>query len=138
MSVSVYKEGHTRLDGVEEVCALGGLFDVRIDQERVGLGMDVLHHDLETVETSRFGDLDFIAEPFEKILIDNAVGSSKERKNMRNEESLILIETMFPVILILRKINLLGSPEGSLCLLVHLPNLALVIVFDERMIPRDT
>jgi hypothetical protein len=45
---------------------------------------------------------------------------------------------MFPVILILRKINLLGSPEGSLCLLVHLPNLALVIVFDERMIPRDT
>jgi hypothetical protein len=117
---------HTGLDGVKEISALSGLFDISIDQERVSFRMDILHHDLETVETSCLRDLNFIAESFEKIFIDDTVGSSKKRKDMRNEESFILIETMFPIVQILGKINFLGSPERCLCLLVHLPNLPLV------------
>ena len=31
-----------RLDGVEEVLALGGVLDVSVDEERVGLGVNVL------------------------------------------------------------------------------------------------
>ena len=117
---------HTGLDGVKEISALSGLFDISIDQERVSFRMDILHHDLETVETSCLGDLNFIAESFKKIFIDDTVGSSKKRKDMRNKEPFILIETMFPIIQILGKINFLGSPERCLCLLVHLPNLPLV------------
>ena len=102
---------HTGLDGVEEVGALSVLFDISINQERVGFGVNVFHHDLEAIETSCFGNLYFIAEPFEKIFIDNAIGSSEESKNVTDEESFILVETMLPVVKILGKINFLGSPE---------------------------
>ena len=81
----------TCFDGVEEVSALRGFFDVCINQERVSFGMDVFHHDLEAVETSGFRDLNFITEPFEEVFVDDAVGSGEKGKDMGNEESFIFI-----------------------------------------------
>jgi hypothetical protein len=115
----------TGLDCIEEVSSLRGFFDIGVNQERVGLRMDILHHDLEAIETSGFRDLHFIAESFEKILIDNTVRSSKEGEDVRDEELFIRVETMFPIVKILRQINFLGSPEGCLSFLIHLPDLKL-------------
>jgi hypothetical protein len=61
------------VDSLEEVCTTCGVLDVGVDEEGIGLGMDVLpvgqrrtvqslwkdlHHDLETVEALGLGGLD--------------------------------------------------------------------------------
>ena len=74
------------------------LLDVGVNQERVGFRMNVFHHDLEAIETSCFGDLHLIAESLEKIFVDNPIGGSKEGENVRDEELLVLVETMFPIV----------------------------------------
>merc|ERR1711957_835482 len=50
-------DGSHRLDGVEELDALGGLADVCIDEEGVDFGVDVFDHNLETIKASSFCDL---------------------------------------------------------------------------------
>lgn len=85
--------------------------------------MDVLHHNLEAIEALGFRDLDFTTETLNEILIDNAIRRGKECKNMRDEVALILGQAIVPIILILGKVNLFSSPEGSLSLLVELPDL---------------
>lgn len=72
----------TVINGVEEVCALLRLADVRVDQERVSLGVDVLHHDLESVEASCLGDLHLSAETLDKVLVDDTIRSSEESKDV--------------------------------------------------------
>lgn len=113
----------TGVNGVEQICPLRVLLDVGVDQEGVGLGVDVLHHDLETVEAARLGDLDLAAEALNEVLVDDAVGSGEEGQDVRDEVLLIIVQAVVPVVQILGEVNLLGSPEGGLGLLVHLPNL---------------
>ena len=102
---------------------LGGLLDVGINEEGVGLGVDVLHHDLETVETTGLRDLDLGAESLNEVLVDDTIGGGEEGKNVRDEILLVVIELVVPVVEILGEINLFGSPERGLGLLVHLPDL---------------
>lgn len=116
--------GHTGLNSVEEVGSLGRLLDIGINEERVGLGVDVLHHDLEAVEASSLRDLDLAAESFDEVLVDDAIRSSEEGKDVRDEELLIGSDAVVPVVEILGQINLLSSPERGLGLLVHLPDLS--------------
>lgn len=113
----------TGLDGVEEVGAAGGILDVGVDEERVGLGVDVLHHDLEAVEAASLRDLDLTAEALDQVLVDNAVGGGEESQNVRDEVALVLVQAVVPVVQILGQVNLLGGPERGLGLLVHLPDL---------------
>lgn len=49
------------------------VLDISINEKRVGLSVDVLHHDLETIETLGFRDLDFATETLNQIFIDNAI-----------------------------------------------------------------
>ena len=63
----------TGLNGVEEICALSLLLNVCIDEERVCFGMNVLHHDLETVEASSLWYLNLVRKSLEQVLIDNAI-----------------------------------------------------------------
>ena len=113
----------TGLDGIEEVGPLSGLLDVCINQERVCLRVDVLHHDLETVEAPSFGDLNLAAESLEQVLVDNAIRRGEEGEDVGDEEALVISQAVVPVVEILGQVDLLGSPEGSLVLLVHLPDL---------------
>lgn len=121
--VGLLLDARNGLDGIEEVCALGLLLDVRVDEEGVRLGVNVLNHDLETVEAAGFWDLNLAAEALEKVLVDNSVGRGEESKNVGDEVALIVIETVVPVVKILREINLLCCPERRFRLLVHLPDL---------------
>ena len=60
--------------------------------------MDVLHHDLETVEATCFWDLDFTAETLDEVLVDNAVRGSEEGKDVGDEVSFIIVESVVPVV----------------------------------------
>ncbi len=63
----------TGVNCVEKVGALLLLFDVGVDEKRVCLRVDVLHHDLKAIEASRLGYLDLSAEALHEVLIDNAI-----------------------------------------------------------------
>lgn len=102
---------------------LSRLLDVGINEQRVGLGVDVLHHDLETIEASCLGDLHLAAESLDQVLVDDTVRSGEESKDMRDEELLIVVDPVVPVVEILRQVDLLRCPERGLGLLVHLPDL---------------
>jgi hypothetical protein len=50
-----------------------------------------------------------------------------------NEEALVVVQSLVPVVEVLGEIDLFGSPERGLGLLVHLPDLekiALVVIND--------
>lgn len=122
--VGLLSDAGDGLNGVKEVGSLSGLLDVGVNEQGVGLGVDVLHHDLEAVEATSLGDLDLATESLDEVLVDNTIRRSEESKDVRDEELLIGSQAVVPVMEILGKINLLSSPEGSLSLLVHLPNLS--------------
>ena len=63
----------TCVNGIEKVCLLSLLLDVCVDEEGVCLRVDVLHHNLEAIEASCLGDLDFTAEALDKVLVNNSV-----------------------------------------------------------------
>jgi hypothetical protein len=63
----------TGLDSIEQVLTPSRVLDVCINQERVGLGVNVLHHDLETVEELCFGALNFGRESLDEVLVDDTV-----------------------------------------------------------------
>jgi len=113
----------TVVNGVKQVCALPGLADVCVDEKRVCLGVDVLHHNLEAVEASCLWYLNLAREALDKVLVDNAVGGGEEGEDVGDEEALVVVQALVPVVEVLGKINLLGSPERSFGLLVHLPDL---------------
>jgi hypothetical protein len=85
--------------------------------------MDVLHHDLETIEATSLGDLYFIAETLNKVLVDDTVGSSEEGENVGNEVALVIVEAFIPIVKVFGEINFFRGPEGSFGFLVHLPDL---------------
>lgn len=114
---------HTSINGIKEVCALLGLLDVSVNQERVGLGVNVLNHDLETIEAAGLGNLHFSTESLQQVLVDNAIGSGKESQDTRDEEAFIISQAVVPVVKVLREIDFLSGPEGGFGLLVHLPDL---------------
>lgn len=115
---------HTGLNGVEEVSALLRLLDVGVDQKRVGLRVDVLNHDLESIEAASFSNLDLSTETLKQVLVDNAIRGSEEGENVGDEVSLIIVQTVVPVVQVLGQVDLFSSPERSFGLLVHLPDLS--------------
>jgi len=89
--------------------------------------VDVLHHDLEAVEAACLWDLNLTAETLDKVLVDNAIRCSEESKDVRDEEALVVVETLVPIMKILGQINLFCSPERCFGLLVHVPDLVKVL-----------
>lgn len=116
----------TGLNGVEEIGLLCLLLNICINKKRVCLRVDVFHHDLEAVKAACLWDLNLSTESLKKILVDNSVRGSEERENVRNKVSLVIVESVVPVVKILGQIDFLCSPEGSLRFLVHLPDLTII------------
>lgn len=113
----------TSIDRVKQILALLGLLNVRVDEQGVGFGVDVLHHDLESIEATRLGDLNFSAEALDEVLVDDAVRRGKERENVGDEVPLVIIQAVVPVMQVLGQVDFFRRPEGRLGLLVHLPDL---------------
>ena len=81
----------TGVNGVEEIGTLFLLFYVGVDKQGVHLRMDVLHHDLETVETSCLWYLDFTAEALDEVLVYDPVRCGKEGEDVGDEVFLVVI-----------------------------------------------
>ena len=55
-------DGRNGVDGLEKVRLFDRIFDVGVDQERVGLGVYIFHGLLESVKRAGFGDLNLGVE----------------------------------------------------------------------------
>ena len=111
------------VNGVEQVLALPGLANICVDKKGVCFRVDVLHHNLEAVEASCLGDLYFARESLDQVLVDDTIRGGEEGEDVGDEETLVVIEALVPVMEILGEVNLFGGPEGSFGFLVHLPDL---------------
>jgi len=80
--VSLLTDAGNVVNGVEEVLALADVADVGVDKKGVGLGVDVLHHDLEAVEATSLRDLHLGAETLDQVLVDNAIRSGEESEHV--------------------------------------------------------
>ena len=96
IGVDVWQQCNARdgLNRVRQVFALSGVFDIRVDEQRVCFGVDVFHHDLEPVETTRLGDLNLVGEMFNKILVDDTIGSSEEGQYMGDEMTFVVAKLL--------------------------------------------
>ena len=83
--------------------------------------MNVLHHHLESVEASGFGNLNLCAESLSEIFEHNAVRSSEEAEHVLDVMLLVLSEFL-PVFDVLAEIDLVNSPEAGHLVFVHLPD----------------
>lgn len=89
--------GRTSVNSIEEISSLLMFLDVSINEERVRLRMDILHHDLESIEAAGFGNLDFAAESLDQVLVHDTIGSSEEGKDVRDEITLIVVKSVVPI-----------------------------------------
>jgi len=83
--IRFFLNGGHRLDSVEEAVFFLGILDIGIDEQGIGLGMDILHHDLEAIEAAGFGELHFAHEIHGEVLVDDAVAGGEEGQDMRDE-----------------------------------------------------
>ncbi len=49
------------------------------------------HHDLEAVEAASFGNLNFTAKALDEVLVNDAVGGSKEGEYVTNEVAFVFV-----------------------------------------------
>jgi len=111
--------------GTEQVVLFGGVFDVGFQEEAVHLGVDVLDGDLEAVESTGLGDLDFLHEAGGEVFENDTVGGGKEGEDVGDEVALAVGEGV-PVAEVLGEVNLFGGPERGFGFLVHFPYLGVL------------
>lgn len=73
--------------------------------------MDVFHHYLEAIEAASFGNLNLSAETLDQVLVDDSIGRGEKRQDVGNKVSLIIVDSVVPVVEILREIDLFRGPE---------------------------
>jgi hypothetical protein len=84
--------------------------------------VDVFHHDLKAIKTSGFGHLDFGRKAFNEVLVDDAVRSGEESKDMGDEKTLSGSQFL-PMGKVMGEVDFFCCPEGRLCLFVEVPDL---------------
>lgn len=113
------------LDGIEQEVFLGSVRNVCVDNQRIGLRMNILHHHLEAIEASCLWDLDLCHEPLGKVFKYNSIGGSEESENHLDEMLLVSCE-LGPILEILLQIDFFSGPESSHLLLVHPPDVSIL------------
>jgi len=63
------------------------------------------------IEATSLWDLNFGAETFKQVFIDDTVGGGEEGQDVRDEVPLIVIQTVVPIVKILGQIDFLSCPE---------------------------
>ena len=87
--------------------------------------MDVLHHNLETVEELRFGILYFGYKVFGQVFVYYTIGGSKKGQHVLNKVALVVSE-VFPVFKVLAKVYFFGRPERGFGLLIEFPDIVVL------------
>jgi len=99
-----------------------------VNEDRVGLAVNVFHHYLEAVEASGFGNLDFGAEALGKVFQNNTIRGSEESEYVLDEMLFVRCE-LLPVFHVKPEVDLVNGPKVSHLVLIHLPN---VLVLDRK------
>ena len=110
------------IDSMQQLQLFLGVLHVRIDQQAVRFGMDILDGDLESIETPCLGTLDFGHKVLCQIFIDDTIRRGEEREYVLDEMTFIVIEFR-PIGHITTQIDFFCRPKGRLRLLVHTPKL---------------
>ena len=84
--VSLLLDARNSINSIEEVLALSRVFNVGINEKGVGFRVDVLHHNLEAVEASRFSSLNLVRKTFNQILVDDTVRGGEEGEERGGRE----------------------------------------------------
>lgn len=113
-------------DGVQQVVLFSWIFDVSVNEQRIGFGMDVLHHDLKTIKKLGFGVLNHPYHIFSEVFIDDPVAGRKEGKHVFDKMLFIPIELVFPVVEVLNEVYFFCRPEASFRIFVELPDVAVL------------
>ncbi len=85
------------LNRSKQILPLPWVLDIGVNEQRIRLGVHVLHHDLEPVKTARLGDLDVVGEPLDEVLVHDAVGGGEEGEHVRDEGAFGVREAVVPV-----------------------------------------
>lgn len=113
----------TSINSIKQILALSWFLDISVDKEWIHLRVYVFNHDLEPVEAAGLGDLDLVTEALDKVFVDNTIRGGEEGQHMGDKVALIVCQAVVPIVLVFGKVDFFGRPEGSLGLLVELPNL---------------
>jgi len=71
--VSLLSDGGDIFYSFEEEFLFCLFFNISVDENRVGLRVNIFHHHLEAVEATSLGDLDFSHEPLSQVLEDDTI-----------------------------------------------------------------
>ena len=107
---------------LEQVILFLLVLDVGVNEKGVGFCVNVLHHNLESIERTCFRPAHFVREVNAQVFVDNTVACGKESENVLEEMLLVTVEVL-PILEVFSQINFFGSPEAGHLLLVHLPNI---------------
>ena len=118
---------HTRnsRNGTEEIELLLLVVDVGINQQRVRLTVNCLHHQLTAVEILDLRMRDLVHEAKSQILHYDAVRAGEETEDILNEVSLVVTQFL-PVSHVLGGVNLLDCPHHRNVLLALLEDIWVV------------
>ena len=61
---------------------LRGVLDVRVNEERVRLAVDILNGNLKAVEASSFWRCDFCCEVAAEVFVDYTIGGGEKSKDV--------------------------------------------------------
>eukprot|EP00982_Pelagococcus_subviridis_P015142 31380-Pelagococcus_subviridis.AAC.5 len=103
--------------------SLHGVLDVRLQEQPVRLGVNVLHRELEAVKGSRLRHLHVLQESQPEVLEDDPVGRGEKREHVR-DEVLLAFRQIAPVAEIRGEIDLLRVPEARHRLLLKRSSLS--------------
>lgn len=103
---------------VEQFCLLSVVLNLRVDQQGLGLRVDVLHRDLEALECPCLCDFDFLGELAGQVFDDDPVARSEEGQDHLDELLFVGVEFL-PVGVVVGEVDLVVGPEGGHVLLLH-------------------
>jgi hypothetical protein len=72
-------------NGMKEVHLLCRILDVRLDEKRVRLALDVFDSTMEAIEASGFRQRDFCGKVVAEVFVYDAIGCREEGKDMADE-----------------------------------------------------
>jgi hypothetical protein len=122
------------LNGVEQVGLLGLVFDLGVNQQRIGLRMNALHGILKSLEQTGHRALDFALKADRQVLLHDPIAACEEGQNGLNEMALVRAQGRKVVS---REVDFLRRPEGGELLLLHGVEVLLVVGDREECVTHD-
>src|SRR5258707_12107152 len=98
---------------MKKTILFGRVLYIGINKQRISFGMNVFHHNLETIKTTCLRQLHLAHKVYCKVFVYNTIACREKCQYVGYEMLFALVHT-FPMLHVIRKINLLRCPETCL------------------------